>query len=216
MRGAVAAGESLTRLHELIEEEGGELAAALVPLATVRRGDGGRVREAFGPLVAAAERSRPNPGEYGLLVESICEGYLLHYWRGRLVRPADEDLSLLAGDFLYALGLSRLARLGDLTATAELADLIALSAHVHSVVEHGEDAAEPAAGVWSVCALGVGAGPWPEGEEAKALVREDPSAAALEVLDAAARRARELGLSLEAEQALIAFREIASRDLGST
>jgi hypothetical protein len=62
----------------------------------------------------------------------------------------------------------------------------------------------------------VGAGPWPEGEEAKALVREDPSAAAPEVLDAAARRARELGLSLEAEQALIAFREIASRDLGST
>ena len=40
----------------------------------------------------------------------------------------DADLRLLAGDALYALGLSRLAEAGDLEAVAELADLISLSA----------------------------------------------------------------------------------------
>ena len=49
-----------------------------------------------------------------------------------LRRPAggraidDPDLALLLGDQLYALGLSRLAALGDLEAVAELADLISL------------------------------------------------------------------------------------------
>jgi fructose-1,6-bisphosphatase I len=38
----------------------------------------------------------------------------------------DEDLRLLAGDALYALGLARLAEAGDLDAVAELADVIAL------------------------------------------------------------------------------------------
>ena len=39
----------------------------------------------------------------------------------------DDDLRLLAGDALYALGLARLADGGDLAAVAELADLISLS-----------------------------------------------------------------------------------------
>jgi hypothetical protein len=215
MRGAISTDEPLTVLHELIADEGGELAAALVPLATVRdRGDGD-VREAFGPMVAAGERGRRDPGEYGLLVESIFEGYLLHYRRGRIVRPADADLRLLAGDFLYALGLSRLARLGDLTATSELADLIALCAHVHSAVQDEGEAAELAGGVWSLCSLAVATGPWPAGEEAKTLVRGEPTAARV-AQETANRRASETGMSLEAEQALIAFKEIVSRDSGST
>jgi hypothetical protein len=213
MRGTVSTGETLAQLHELIAEEGGELAAALVPLATVREGSASGLREAFGPLVAAGDRARRDPREYGLLVESICEGYLLHYWDGRVVRPVDADLRLLAGDFLYALGLSRLARLGDLSATAELADLIALCAFVHSIGD--PDPEDLAAGVWSICALAVAAGSWPEGEEAKALVRANPGAGS-EALDVAARRSQEVGLSLEVEHALIAFREIISRDSGST
>jgi hypothetical protein len=44
----------------------------------------------------------------------------------------DEDLRLLAGDALYALGLSRLADTGDLEAVAELSDLISLTAQAHA------------------------------------------------------------------------------------
>ena len=67
-----------------------------------------------------------------LLVEAIREGYLLHYAAGRVVRPEDPDLSLLAGDRLYALGLARLAELGDLEAVGELADVISLAAQAHA------------------------------------------------------------------------------------
>ena len=44
----------------------------------------------------------------------------------------DDDLRLLAGDALYALGLSRLAQTGDLDAVAELADLISDCARAHA------------------------------------------------------------------------------------
>ena len=61
-------------------------------------------------------------------METIYEGYLLHYGAGRVVAPAEADLGLLAGDRLYALGLARLVALGDIAAVAELADTITLSA----------------------------------------------------------------------------------------
>jgi hypothetical protein len=215
MRRALSAGESLAHLHELIAEEKGQLASTLVPLEELRRvGEDGR-GEAFGPVVAAGERARRDPGEYGLLVEAIFEGYLLHYWDPRLLRPDDADLRLLAGDFLYALGLSRLAALGDTPAVTELADLISLCARVHAGFGRTEASVSLAAGAWAVCALGVGAGSWPEGEEAKAHLRESPADGEL-VLAAAAGRAREVGIALEAERALIAFREVVSRDSGST
>jgi hypothetical protein len=44
----------------------------------------------------------------------------------------DDDLALLAGDSLYALGLSRLAQQGDLEAVAKLADLITGCAKAHA------------------------------------------------------------------------------------
>jgi hypothetical protein len=215
MRGAVSTGESLVQLHELIAAERGELAAALVPSSAVREEGSPSGRELFGPLVVACERGRRDPREYGLLVESICEGYLLHYWQGRLLRPKDADLRLLAGDFLYAFGVSRLAALGDLEAVSELADLIALCARIHSSSATQADAASLAAGAWCVCALGVGGGSWPEGEDVKSRLREVRDDGD-EALEAAARRGRELGTSSEVEQALIAFREIVSRDAGST
>jgi hypothetical protein len=215
MKGAVSTGVSLTQLHELITAERGELASSLVPFSAVLEDGSPSGREAFGPLVAACERGRREPREYGLLVESICEGYLLHYWEGRLLQPEDEDLRLLAGDFLYASGLSRLAALGDLDAVSELADLIALCARVHSLSTTREGAASLAAGAWCICALGVGGGSWPEGEDVKARLREIPRDGD-EALEAAACRARELGTSLEVEQALIAFTEIVSRDAAST
>ena len=49
-----------------------------------------------------------------------------------VVDTPDADLALLLGDQLYALGLSRLAALGDLEAVAELADVISLAAQAHT------------------------------------------------------------------------------------
>ena len=67
--------------------------------------------------------SWPAPG-YEELVEAIYEGYLQHYGEGRVLPPDDPDLALLAGDRLYALGLARLAELGDLEAVDVLAGVI--------------------------------------------------------------------------------------------
>ncbi len=81
---------------------------------------------AGGRAVAAA------PAQYALVIEAVREGYLLHYARPRLLAGHDPDLALLAGDYLYALGIERLAALGDADAVCELADLISLCAQLHS------------------------------------------------------------------------------------
>ncbi len=53
------------------------------------------------------------------MVEAVREGYLLPLRASRgSLDGADPDLALLAGDYLYALGLERLAALGDLEAVA--------------------------------------------------------------------------------------------------
>jgi hypothetical protein len=65
------------------------------------------------------------------VLEAVYEGYLLHYGSPRAFTGMDEDLRLLAGDALYALGLSRLAEAGDLEAVTELSDLISLTATAH-------------------------------------------------------------------------------------
>ena len=87
---------------------------------------------ALGLLAAAGPRASEARGEYALVIESVREGYLLHYGEPRVVVGADPDLALLAGDYLYALGLERLAALGDLEAIRELSDLISLSAQLHA------------------------------------------------------------------------------------
>jgi hypothetical protein len=70
--------------------------------------------------------SAPNPGDphEDFVLAAVHEGYLLHYAEPRAFQIEDEDLRLLAGDILYALGLARLAAEGDLPAVAKLADLI--------------------------------------------------------------------------------------------
>lgn len=72
------------------------------------------------------------PGDRRFVLEAVHEGYLLHYGRARAFDGMDEDLSLLAGDALYALGLSRLAQAGDVEAVAELADLISSTAQAQA------------------------------------------------------------------------------------
>lgn len=71
-------------------------------------------------------------GEHALVIEAIREGYLLHYEQPRLLADPDPDLALLAGDYLYALGLNRLAALGDTQAVAILADLISTCARLQA------------------------------------------------------------------------------------
>ena len=105
-------------------------------------------------LVAAADASlRPHavadpPGDEfaqrlddptrGFVLETVHEGYLMHYHEPRAFAGMDPDLLLLAGDSLYALGLARLAEAGDLAAVAELADLISACAQAQSEGRHDE------------------------------------------------------------------------------
>ncbi len=86
----------------------------------------------LGLLAAAGPRAAAAPGEYAFVVEAVREGYLLHYGEPRLLAGHDPDLALLAGDYLYALGLDRLAALGDAAAVAVLADLISDCAQLHA------------------------------------------------------------------------------------
>lgn len=72
------------------------------------------------------------PGEYALVLEAVREGYLLHYGKPRLLAGQDADLALLAGDYLYALGIERLATLGNTGAVLLLADLISTCAQLHA------------------------------------------------------------------------------------
>lgn len=146
----------------------------------------------FGPLAAAGPRAAAAPKEYALVVEAIREGYELHYGIPRLLRGHDEDLALLAGDYLYALGLERLAALGNGDAVAELSDLISLCASCHA--EGGEDVV-PA--LWLAAAVTVGCGASEGHSEAKRAARSaDPGAAAM-LLDSA--RAAAAAESLEAD-----------------
>ena len=111
------------------------MSGPLEELARELRAEGGLLADAVvdadGPAkhgAVAVERG----AEYALVVEAIREGYLQHYGEGRVVRPDDPDLALLAGDRLYALGLARLAALGDVEAVAVLADVISRSAQAHA------------------------------------------------------------------------------------
>jgi hypothetical protein len=86
----------------------------------------------LGEIAADGPRSAAASGEYALVVEAVREGYLLHYGEPRLLAGHDDDLALLAGDYLYALGLDRLAALGDDEAVAVLSDLISRCAQLHA------------------------------------------------------------------------------------
>jgi hypothetical protein len=108
-------------------------------------------RPVFGLLAALGPRSAAAPGEYAFVVEAVREGYLLHYGTTRLLAGHDDDLALLAGDYLYALGIDRLAAIGDTEAVAVLGDLIGRCAQLHTEERLGE-----VAGLWRSAALAVG------------------------------------------------------------
>lgn len=100
-----------------------QVVAAVEPsLAAYARPDPGPDR--FAPAGASADRL--------FVLEAVYEGYLMHYAEPRAFEGMDPDLRLLAGDALYALGLSRLTERGDLEAVAELSDLISATARAQA------------------------------------------------------------------------------------
>jgi hypothetical protein len=102
------------------------------------------------PHVVEAPEGGPS-GEYALVMEAVREGYLLHYGEPRLMSGHDPDLGLLAGDYLYALGLGRLATMGDTDAVAVLSELIARCAQLHA--EGRGDEVDP---LWTEAAQRLG------------------------------------------------------------
>jgi hypothetical protein len=109
-----------------LQELAARLREADALLASATRDPAPDADTTFGDRAAAGD-----PG-YAFLVEAIREGYLAHYAEGRVLRSPDADLELLAGDHLYALGLDRLAALGDLGSVKVLADVIARCAQAHA------------------------------------------------------------------------------------
>lgn len=173
---ASSSAPALARLEAVLRQQGGLIARLLGDPSD----DGMLTGAPPAKIVSSGPRASADPAEYELLIESIYEGYLLHYATPRLVLTAEADLALLAGDQLYALGLARLVRLGDVAAVAELADVITLCALVH-----GSGRPELADAVWLAGARAIGWGPSEAHAHAKALARAG-SAEALQALHAAA------------------------------
>ena len=150
----------------------------------------------LGMLVADGPRCAAAPGEYAAIVESIREGFLLHYGTPRLLAADDPDLRLLVGDHLYARGIERLARLGDLLAVTELSNLISTAAQLDAAPGSDPDSAEVA---WLAAAVTIAAGPGEELEEAKSALRRSGDPGPL--WSAAAERAEGAGLSEQLSRA---------------
>ncbi len=174
-----------------LRAEGGLLAAELDDDAAVAAAVAAGGGPGPGAIAAAGPRAAAAPAEYELLIEAIYEGYRQHYGVARLMPRADPDLSLLAGDRLYALGLERLVALGDVAAVIELADVISLCA-----LAHARGAGELAAPLWVAGARAVGWGTSAAYARAKALlmVGDERGPAALRAtLDLAVRPPEEPG-----------------------
>ena len=116
------------------------------------------------PLWGEALRAEPErlgifgrlaPDRFALGLETIYEGYLVHYGRPRLFEPADSETALLLGDYLYAHGLVRIAATGELDAVVALAELISTCAHLRAEQAPGDGEA------WVDAARRLGGDPGP-------------------------------------------------------
>jgi hypothetical protein len=146
---AEAADESLLWRDALLPASGRELVAVFSPLAEQR---------------------------YGLGLETIYEGYLVHYGSPRLFAPLDPDTALLLGDYLYAHGLVRVASFGVVEAVSDLSELISLSSQLRAEEAPGDGP------LWAATAALLGAGSRLDDARAALRLRGDASS-----LDAAAR-----------------------------
>ena len=134
-------------------------------------------------LLPEAERDRSpvfsplGEARYALGLETIYEGYLVHYGRPRLFAPPDDDTALLLGDYLYAHGVARISALHDVAAVADLAELISLCSQVRAEETDGEGP------LWAATAALLGRGAL-DGARTELRLHADP-----EPLDRAARDA---------------------------
>lgn len=169
--------DPIARLRAAVRESGSPLADSLgdAPTAGADRDDPARTAAA-GPRVASRR------AEVELAVTAVHEGYRLHYGRPRALAIDDPDLALLAGDRLYALGLDRLADLGDLVAIGELADVIALSAQAHA---QGEEQLADATWEAGAAVIGWGADARIAAAKDRARAGEDGAVASLRAAAAA-------------------------------
>jgi len=75
--------------------------------------------------------------ELALGIETIYEGYLVHYGRSRLFSQTDPNLALLLGDRLYARGLVHVSESGSVAVVADLATLLELCARLQAERQSG-------------------------------------------------------------------------------
>jgi len=131
----------MTTLWDTIAEE----ATAESPLWShaLRPGVERELEPVFSPL--GEER-------FALGLETIYEGYLMHYGRPRLFAPPGRDNALLLGDYLYAHGLVRVAALREVEAVSDLAELISVCAQLRAGGLDGDGAA------WAASAALLGRG----------------------------------------------------------
>ena len=131
----------MTTLWNTIAEE----ASAESPLwrQALRPGVERELEPVFSPL--GEER-------FALGLETIYEGYLMHYGKPRLFAPPDRDNALLLGDYLYAHGLVRVASLREVEAVSDLAELISVCAQLRAAGLDGDGAA------WAASAALLGQG----------------------------------------------------------
>ena len=171
--------DPIDRLRAAVRESGSPLADVMSAAPAAPAAGAGADPVA---LAAAGPRVAAHREDVELAVTAVLEGCLLHYGEPRAVRIEDPDLALLAGDRLYALGLARLATIGDLTAIAELADIIALSAQAHTAGD-----GELALAAWHAGAASIGWGADDATADAKRRARAGDSGAAAALRAAAAR-----------------------------
>jgi len=124
-------------------------------------------------LLAESERDRSpvfsplGEARYALGLETIYEGYLVHYGRPRLFAPPDDDTALLLGDYLYAHGVARISALHEVAAVADLSELISLCSQLRAEDADGDGQ------LWAATATLLGRGVLDDARTALRL-RADP------------------------------------------
>jgi hypothetical protein len=137
----------------------------------------------FSPLAAP---------ELALGIETIYEGYLVHYGRPRLFSPGDRNLALLLGDRLYARGLVQVSGSGSVAVVADLAALLELCARLQAERKPGDGA------LWAAAIARLGQGGL--SDAGSALLNSGDQEPLLQMArDAAGREPVERALAIHAE-----------------